>query len=267
MVRTKQTARRDENGNIGGTKAARQKTPGNGGKGKVPRAIKAVKKSVSASGSGGKSDLKKKRRSELQKIKDAKRARKEGKEGKKHRRWKAGTVAEREIKQWQTGKNAVTMCTQKAPIARLMRDLIADQFPTQPYRLAGSSIDAFREALEMATVDLFAYTREITALRGQITAEPKTFRVATKGVLGMDFFKWEKRAGEVSEPRSVPERKAPSEKPKKPKKAKKAAEKAATTTGGGGADEVTDATDEGEMAARRKKATDDESAEEAGSSS
>lgn len=82
---------------------------------------------------------------------------------KKKHRWKAGTVALREIKKLQ---KTVKLSTQRRPFQRLVREIM-QKFGQ--FRIQASAIDGLQEALEKHAISTMAYAYDITMIRKCVT--------------------------------------------------------------------------------------------------
>jgi histone H3/H4 len=123
------------------------------------------------------------RRSELQTKKD-----KAAKGERKKRRTHPGVAAKREIRRLQTGKDKLKLCTQRAPIARLMREQVSEQAANGEMHIQAKAIDAYREVLETTITSLFDCAGEFTRLKNQVTVMLPAFKLAVKHKLGEDVY-------------------------------------------------------------------------------
>jgi len=121
-----------------------------------------------------------------------KETRKSEKKEKKAHRFRPGTKAVMEIRRLtgDVGKNtrdATKLLTQKAPMERLMRQLVDQYAWTDGMRVNPEAVEAFQHATEYLCVDLFEKTNEITANSNRKTIAMKDFAIAVKSVLGKSY--------------------------------------------------------------------------------
>jgi histone H3 len=140
-----------------------------------------------------------KERSEKDKKKDRKYAkkymketRKSDKKERKPHRYRAGTAAEREIRRLtgdscKNGKDATRLLTQRAPMERLMRELVDEHSWCDGMRVCPSSVEAFRTAAEYLCTGLFKRTLQITENGNRKTIAVKDFRIAVDSILGEHY--------------------------------------------------------------------------------
>ncbi|PWV06370.1 putative histone H3 [Trypanosoma cruzi] len=95
--------------------------------------------------------------------------------GVKHaqRRWRPGTVALREIRQFQ---RSTDLLLQKAPFQRLVREVSGAQ--KEGLRFQSSAILAAQEATESYVVSLLADTNRACIHSGRVTIQPKDIHLA-----------------------------------------------------------------------------------------
>jgi histone H3/H4 len=133
------------------------------------------------------SRLEKKEKRHKRKLKDHKRAHKTplGVGGiKKPHRFHPGVQAAREIARFSGGKDATTICTQRAPVERLLREIVAKYRPGEEMRVQADAVTAFQELIESSLVTLFEKTQELATLSKKVTISPAALRIAAKTVFG-----------------------------------------------------------------------------------
>ncbi|RHW74286.1 Core histone H2A/H2B/H3/H4/Histone-like transcription factor (CBF/NF-Y) [Trypanosoma brucei equiperdum] len=89
------------------------------------------------------------------------------------RRWRPGTVALREIRQFQ---RSTDLLLQKAPFQRLVREVSGAQ--KEGLRFQSSAILAAQEATESYIVSLLADTNRACIHSGRVTIQPKDIHLA-----------------------------------------------------------------------------------------
>jgi histone H3/H4 len=120
-------------------------------------------------------------------VKKPRKSDESAKKEKKPHKWRSGTKDLMAIKRLTGGKHALRMCTQRAPVERLFRELVADEVDGGK-RMQAKAVDMLREAMEMATVRLFESCGEITGVAKKVTIDEACLRVAAKTVFGKNFF-------------------------------------------------------------------------------
>lgn len=92
---------------------------------------------------------------------------------KKPHRWRAGTVAVREIKRYQ---KSTEMLVRKLPMQRLVREIAQEM--KSDLRWQGSALEVLQEAAEMFIVEALSAGNSITAFKGNVTLTPAALRLA-----------------------------------------------------------------------------------------
>lgn len=94
---------------------------------------------------------------------------------KRQHRWRPGTVAVREIRQFQKSTN---LLIQKAPFQRLVREVSGAQ--KEGLKFQGSAILALQEATEAYVVSLLADTNLACIHARRVTIQPKDVQLALR---------------------------------------------------------------------------------------
>jgi histone H3 len=94
---------------------------------------------------------------------------------KRAHRWRPGTVALRQVKQYQ---KSTELLIQKAPFQRLVRELASGQ--KESLRFQSSAILALQEATEAYVVSLLADTNLCAIHTRRVTIQPKDVQLALR---------------------------------------------------------------------------------------
>lgn len=93
----------------------------------------------------------------------------------KPHRWRPGTVALREIRQYQ---KSTKLLLRKAPFQRLVREIAQDV--NNDLRFQSSALAALQEAAEAYLVDLFEDTNLCAIHAKRVTIQPKDMQLANR---------------------------------------------------------------------------------------
>jgi histone H3 len=101
---------------------------------------------------------------------------------KKPHRFRAGTVAKREIRKYQSGRtpNGTRLLVPKSSISRRIREAVALYSPQgMEYRLQSGAEEALQSSLEDLMVNIFDKTGELSVLQRKKTLSRRNFKFAT----------------------------------------------------------------------------------------
>lgn len=94
---------------------------------------------------------------------------------KKPHRWRAGTLALREIKKYQRSTNHLIP---KGVFYRLARQILVEEIGREDMRLAKDAVLAMQEATEAYLAGLFELTNALAIHRSAVTIAPKDMHLA-----------------------------------------------------------------------------------------
>lgn len=108
---------------------------------------------------------------------------------KKPYRHKPGTVAMREIKSLQGGKNALVSLVPKLSMERAIRDILSEYGLNNNMRLSASGLASLHEAAENVVTDLMDESGDNAVHAKRVTIMPKDLEKAKYKVLPHIFYK------------------------------------------------------------------------------
>lgn len=97
---------------------------------------------------------------------------------KKKRRFKPGTRANMEIRRLQTGKDKDKRCFKKAPLARLIRQILSET--GGEWRITPQTFDTLLQAAEQQLIELFVDTNRITTHNKRVEINIDDFKLANE---------------------------------------------------------------------------------------
>ena len=129
---------------------------------------------------------------------------------KKKRRWRPGTVAKREIRKYQKGKQATELLIKKRPFGRIARKVAADYKTDTRFQL--KALVALQEAAESYVTSMLLHANYQSKHAGRSTVQAEDVNMAraargeipfTRAATAKDFVPADEPAGEKKETTSA----------------------------------------------------------------
>lgn len=106
---------------------------------------------------------------------------------KRPHRYRPGTVALREIRRYQGGKDAAKSLIPFAPMVRFVKELIQDFVLKGQFRIQASAVMALRAASENFLVRLFEDSLRCAIHGNRVTVEPRDMALALRLTQSFEF--------------------------------------------------------------------------------